>query len=52
VETLSDFRYGGNQKLLVTLLQLAFIFIGEALVDGAAFPSQNKALLKANINPV
>ena len=37
VETLSDFRYGGNQKFLVALLQLALILVGEALVDSAVF---------------
>ena len=37
VETLSDFRYGCNQKLLITLLQFALVFVGEALVDGAVF---------------
>ena len=37
VETLSDFRNGSNQKFLVALLQLAFILVGEALVDGSVF---------------
>ena len=37
VETLSDFRYGSNQKFLVTLHQLALILVGKALVDGAVF---------------
>ena len=37
VKTLSDFRNGCNQKFLVTLLQLALILVGKALVDGAVF---------------
>ena len=37
VETLPDFRYGGNQKFLVALLQLALVLVGKALVDGAVF---------------
>ena len=37
MEPLSDFRNGCNQKFLIALLQFTFIFVGEALVDGAVF---------------
>lgn len=37
METFSYLRYGCYQKLFVAFLQLAFIFVGKALVDGAIF---------------